>query len=224
MFSDYSYQLKNIPKKDFDRLLLSYEFGLDEIMTKIKILQKEFSHIHSYNPIEYVKSRLKTTESIFEKLQRKDFPLSIASIRDNVKDVAGIRIVCSFKSDIYRVAQLLISQPDLQVIEYKDYIIEKKANGYQSLHMILSVPVFLSDRVLDVPVEIQIRTIAMDFWASLEHKIYYKHRVEDPPKVLTDELKKAATTVSTLDSHMESIHKNMQKYEIVDPKKFPPDD
>jgi putative GTP pyrophosphokinase len=216
MFSNDSTHLKDITKKDFDRLMLSYEFGLDEIMTKIKILQKEFSHIHSYNPIEYVKSRLKKEESIFEKLDRKRFPSTIASIRDNVKDVAGIRIVCSFKSDIYRIAQLLISQPDIQVLEYKDYIIETKANGYQSLHMILSVPVFLSDRILDVPVEIQIRTIAMDFWASLEHKIYYKHRVEDPPKVLTDELKKAAETVATLDSHMESIHKNMQKYEITD--------
>lgn len=224
MFSDYTNQLKDIPKKDFERLLLSYEFGLDEIMTKIKILQKEFSHIHSYNPIEYVKNRLKKPESIFEKLQRRNFPATIASIRDNVKDVAGIRIVCSFKSDIYRIAQLLIGQPDLQVIEYKDYIIEKKANGYQSLHMVLSVPVFLSDRILDVPVEIQIRTLAMDFWASLEHKIYYKHRVEDPPQVLTDELKKAASTVSTLDSHMESIHNNMQKYEIVDSKKPSTDD
>ncbi len=216
MFSDYPNHIKDVSNRDFDRLMLSYEFGLDEIMTKIKILQKEFSHIHSYNPIEYVKSRLKKEESIIDKLQRKNFPATIPSIRDNVKDVAGIRIVCSFKSDIYRIAQLLISQPDIQVLEYKDYIIETKANGYQSLHMVLSVPVFLSDRILDVPVEIQIRTIAMDFWASLEHKIYYKHRVEDPPKVLTDELKKAAETVATLDSHMESIHKNMQKYEITD--------
>ena len=219
MFSEFDYAIQGISQEEFERLLLSYEFGLDEIMTKITILQKEFSHIHSYNPIEYVKSRLKKPSSIIEKLKRKNQPLSIYTIKNHVKDIAGVRIVCSFKSDIYRVAQMLLSQPDIEVDEYKDYIVEHKPNGYQSLHMVLKIPVFLSDRKLYVPVEVQIRTIAMDFWASLEHKIYYKHRIEDPPKILTDELKKAALTVSKLDSHMEYIHKKMQDFQIHDIKR-----
>ncbi len=218
MFSEIDFSIEGASQEDFEKLLLSYEFGLDEIMTKITILQKEFSHIHSYNPIEYVKSRLKKPSSIIDKLKRKNQPLTIAAIKSYVKDIAGVRIVCSFKSDIYRVTQMLISQPDIVIDEYKDYIVEHKPNGYQSLHMILNIPVFLSDRRIYVPVEVQVRTIAMDFWASLEHKIYYKHRIEDPPKVLTDELKKAALTVSKLDSHMEYIHRKMQDFEISDIK------
>ncbi len=204
----------NIEKKSLDRLLLSYSFGLEEILTKVRILQGEFNLIHKYNPIEHVKSRIKSQESLCKKLQRKDLPMTLESVRNEIKDIAGIRIVCSFKSDIYRVAGMLIQQNDIEVVEYDDYIDNPKDNGYQSLHLTLEVPVFLSDRQERVAVEVQIRTIAMDFWASLEHKIYYKHENMFIPEDLVTDLKNAAKKVSILDNQMEMIHKKMNEFEM----------
>jgi putative GTP pyrophosphokinase len=178
---------------------------LDEIETKIEILKEEFQLLHDYNPIEHTKSRVKSPESILKKLYRKGGEISFDGIRKSIKDIAGLRITCSFISDIYRIRDMLQNQRDLNVLEVKDYIEHPKPNGYQSLHMLVEVPVFMSDREEHVCVEIQIRTIAMDFWASLEHKIYYKYNESVPPHLLR-ELKEAADTANALDRKMERLH------------------
>ncbi|WP_214484865.1 GTP pyrophosphokinase family protein [Bacillus sp. SM2101] len=170
-------------KKDLIRFMMSYKFALAEVSTKIDILKQEFQYIHDYNPIEHTNSRLKSPESILKKIERKGLDLSLTNIRENIMDIAGIRITCSFISDIYKIKDMLEQQKDITVIESKDYIKKPKSNGYQSLHLIIQIPIFMSDREDLVPVEIQIRTIAMDFWASLEHKIYYKYNKEIPQRM-----------------------------------------
>lgn len=207
-------QLK-IMEKELKRFLMSYKFGLEEVKTKINILNEEFQYIHDYNPIEHVKSRIKSPESILEKLSRKGLDISLYSIKENIRDIAGIRIVCSFVSDIYIISEMLQKQQDLKVIKYQDYIKNPKDNGYRSLHLILEVPVFMSDRVEDVCVEVQIRTIGMDFWASLEHKIYYKYN-NDVPQSLKDDLKEAAITVYQLDKKMENLNKEIISIKDID--------
>lgn len=202
-------QLKTL-EKDMKRFLMSYKFGLEEIKTKVNILNDEFHYIHDYNPIEHVKSRIKSPESILKKINRKNLELSMDSIKTNIRDIAGMRIICSFVSDIYVIAEMLANQNPLKVIEYKDYIKNPKPNGYQSLHLILQVPVFLSDRVEEVYVEVQIRTIGMEFWASLEHKIYYKYN-KDIPEALKKELKDTATIVTDLDKRMERLNKEISE-------------
>lgn len=203
-------QLKYL-KNELTRFMMSYKFALDELNTKIDILKQEFEYIHDYNPIEHVKHRIKTPESILQKVYRKGIELSIPAIKENIMDIAGIRITCSFISDIYQICDLLVQQKDVTLIEKKDYIKNPKPNGYQSLHLILQVPVFMSDRVDHVCVEVQIRTIAMDFWASLEHKIFYKYR-HDVPQNLLDELKEAADSVTELDKKMEHLHREITKF------------
>lgn len=197
-------------RAEFTRFMMSYKFAIDEVMTKINILREEFNHVHDYNPIEHVNSRLKSPESIMEKAQRKGLAIDTAVIRDRIHDIAGIRITCSFLSDIYKIREMLARQVDLTVIAERDYVASPKANGYTSLHLIVSIPVFMSDRVEQVPVEIQIRTIAMDFWASLEHKIYYKYNREVPATLL-DELKRAADTANRLDLTMQSLHTQVRE-------------
>lgn len=187
------------------RLLMEYKFGIDEVTTKIAILQEEFTHLHAYNPIEHVSSRVKSPESIHAKVRRRQIDPSVPAIREHVTDIAGVRVTCSFTSDVYRVFELLSSQPDLTVLEIEDYIARPKPNGYRSLHALVSTPVHLSDRVVDVTVELQLRTVAMDFWASLEHKIYYKYQT-DVPSGLLAELKSAADTAASLDDQMERLH------------------
>ena len=154
-------------------MMLIYNSALKEVGTKLEILNDEFQHIHQYNPIEYIKSRIKSPESIVKKLKRGGHESTISNMTEFVNDIAGIRIVCSFVSDIYRLAEMIGRQIDLTVVSLKDYIKHPNQSGYKSYHMLVTVPIFLSDRVEDAKVEIQIRTIAMDFWASLEHKIYY---------------------------------------------------
>lgn len=190
------------------RFGMSYKFALEEISTKVNILKEEFHLIHDYNPIEHVSTRVKSAESIIRKARRKNLPLSLEAIRENIKDIAGIRIICSFVSDIYRISEMIQSQSDIEVIEVKDYIKNPKPNGYRSLHIVMTIPVFMSDRVEHVHVEMQIRTIAMDFWASLEHKIYYKYD-KNIPEHLSSQLKEAADTVSELDRKMEHINKEI---------------
>ncbi|MGN8245619.1 GTP pyrophosphokinase [Cellulomonas soli] len=185
--------------------MLGYKSGIAEVMTKITILRDEFEHVHDTNPIEHIGSRLKSPESLIAKVRRKGCPLTLDAIREQIWDIAGVRVTCSFVSDIYRIRDLLISQQDLTVLAERDYIAEPKANGYQSLHLIVQVPVFLSDRVEAVTVEIQIRTIAMDFWASLEHKIYYKYDGAVPERLLV-ELREAALAAARLDATMEQLH------------------
>lgn len=198
-------------KMEFTRFMMPYKFAMDEVKTKIDILNQEFNYVHEYNPIEHVKSRLKTPESILKKIYRKGYELSLSSIKENIYDIAGIRIICSFESDIYKLRKMLENQEDIQVIMCKDYIKNPKPNGYRSLHLVLQVPVFMSDRVEKVNVELQIRTIAMDFWASLEHKIYYKYD-RDVPRNLMGQLKEAAISAAELDRRMESIHRQVIEF------------
>ncbi len=180
---------------------LPYKFAIDELTTKVNILQEEFESIHDYSPIEHVASRLKTMDSIIEKIRRTGCPPDVDAVRERIRDIAGVRIVTPFVADAYAVARMLTRQSDIDVLEVKDYIAQPKANGYQSLHVIVTVPVFLSNRTEVVPVEIQIRTIAMDFWASLEHKIYYKYDRE-VPRALVAELTEAAAVARELDHRM----------------------
>ena len=181
--------------------MLIYNSALKEMGTKVEILNDEFQHVHQYNPIEYVKTRLKTPESIVKKLKRYGYEDSIQNMIEYCNDIAGIRIVCSFTSDIYRLADMIGKQNDITVISIKDYIKNPKPSGYKSYHMIVTIPIFLSDRMVDTKVEIQIRTIAMDFWASLEHKIYYKFEGHAPEYISRD-LRACAEIVSNLDAKM----------------------
>jgi putative GTP pyrophosphokinase len=193
-------------RDDLQRFLLEYRFGMQEIETKIGILRDEFLLTHDYNPIEHVSSRVKSPDSLVEKVQRKGIDADFDSIRRNVTDIAGVRITCSFVSDAYRLFDLLTDQDDIRVLQVKDYIAHPKPNGYKSLHAILEVPVFLSTGRIDVPVEVQFRTIAMDFWASLEHKIYYKF-ANQVPAHLVDSLTDAAEAAAELDLRMERLHR-----------------
>ncbi|UYZ22504.1 GTP pyrophosphokinase family protein [Mesobacillus jeotgali] len=200
-------------RNDLKRFSLIYKFALDEMNTKINILKEEFIHIHDYNPIEHCNSRLKSPESIIKKMTRKNLSLSIESARENIKDIAGIRIICPFITDVYKISQMIEKQKDIELVERKDYIKQPKPNGYQSLHLIIKIPVFMSDRVEMVFVELQIRTIAMDFWASLEHKIYYKYDKEIPERIKKD-LKDAAISAAELDLKMESINNEVANLKV----------
>lgn len=195
-------------RDEFQRFLMEYRFGLREVETKLAILQDEFQQMHDYNPIEHVSSRVKSPDSIVEKVGRKGIEPDFASIRSHITDVAGVRVTCSFVRDAYRLFDLLTRQDDIRVLVVKDYIAEPKENGYKSLHAIVEVPVFLSTGRVDVPVEVQFRTIAMDFWASLEHKIYYKYESQVPEQLLV-ELKAAADTAAELDVKMERLHREL---------------
>lgn len=194
-------------RDEFQKFLREYEFGMREVETKISILRDEFLHDHAYNPIEHVKSRIKTPDSIVEKIARKgiDEP-DFERIREQITDIAGVRVTCSFVADVYQLFDLLTQQDDITVRAVKDYIKNPKPNGYKSLHVIIEVPVFLSTGPLLVPVEVQFRTIAMDFWASLEHKIYYKFS-NQVPSHLVESLSDAADAAAELDSRMERLHR-----------------
>ena len=187
---------------------LIYNAALKQVETKIEILNDEFQHVHRYNPIEHIKARIKTPESIVKKLKRHGYESTIDNMVKYINDIAGIRIICSFTSDIYRIAEMVSQQKDIQVIAVKDYITYPKASGYKSYHMIVTVPVYLSDRIVDTKVEIQIRTVAMDFWASLEHKIHYKFE-GDAPEHIRSELIECAKLVSDLDIRMLSLNEEI---------------
>lgn len=190
--------------------MLIYNSALKEMGTKVEILNDEFQHVHQYNPIEYVKTRLKTPESIVKKLKRYGYEDSIQNMIEYCNDIAGIRIVCSFTSDIYRLAEMIGKQSDITVISIKDYIKNPKPSGYKSYHMIVTIPIFLSDRMVDTKVEIQIRTIAMDFWASLEHKIYYKFEGH-APSYISHDLQECSKIVSELDEKMLMLNEAILK-------------
>ncbi len=206
--------LKNETMKEdvdsWETLMFLYNSALKEVGTKLDILNDEFVHIHKYNPIEYIKKSIKTPESIVKKLKLDGHESTIQNMLAYVNDIAGIRIVCSFTSDIYRLAGMIGNQNDLTVISIKDYIKHPKASGYKSFHMHVTVPIFLSDRVVDTKVEIQIRTIAMDFWASLEHKIYYKFEGNAPDYISRD-LQECAEIVSRLDMKMLQLNEAIQE-------------
>ncbi len=187
---------------------LIYTAALKQIQTKMEILNDEFQHVHRYNPIEHIKSRIKTSESIVKKLRRGGYESTIENMIKYVNDIAGIRIICSFASDIYRIADMIEEQKDIRILSVKDYITYPKASGYKSYHMLVSVPVYLSDRIVDTKVEIQIRTVAMDFWASLEHKMHYKFE-GDAPEHIKNELIECAKMVSDLDARMLSLNEEI---------------
>ncbi|MCI9270852.1 MAG: GTP pyrophosphokinase family protein [Dorea sp.] len=182
-------------------VMFLYTSALKEVGTKLEILNDEFQHVHSYNPIEHIKTRIKAPESIVKKLKRHGHETSIENMVKYVNDIAGVRLICSFTSDIYKLAEMIGNQTDLKVLSIKDYIKNPKESGYKSYHMLVSVPIFLSDSVVDTKVEIQIRTIAMDFWASLEHKIYYKYEGQ-APEYISKDLRECADMVATLDDKM----------------------
>ncbi len=186
---------------ELEHLVVEYSCAMDEVNTKISNLRREFDRTHPYTPIEHVKTRMKSLPSLIGKAQRLGCATDLAAIRQQIRDIAGIRVVCSFVEDAYAVADMLSHQPDLTVLTRKDYIANPKANGYQSLHLIVEVPVFLSNRVVRVPVEVQLRTIAMDFWASVEHQIHYKYDGLVPDHLQT-ELLEVAQAAATLDRQM----------------------
>lgn len=192
-------------RKEISKMLLSYKFAMDDVLAKINMLQEEFKLIYEYNPIEHVTSRIKHPKSILKKLQHKNLPVTIDNVQNYIRDIVGIRIVCAFEEDLYRIADMLCQQHDITLIEKKDYIQNPKENGYRSLHLITKVPVFLTTEKREVFVEIQLRTIAMDFWASLEHKIYYKYQKAVPEHIRTG-LKEAADQAAALDKKMANLN------------------
>lgn len=191
--------------QDFLNQMMIYNSGIKEIRTKLEILDEEFQTKYSYNPIHHIESRLKSIKSIMEKIKEKKLEVTVENIRANVTDIAGIRVICNYLDDIYKVEKLLLTQSDVTLLRRRDYIKEPKASGYQSLHLIVEVPIFLSDGAIPIPVEIQIRTIAMDFWASLEHKLKYKTD-NDVAEDLRYRLKICARAIQELDTEMQNIN------------------
>lgn len=194
----------------FDEFIHEYNAAIKAVDTKIEILSEDFAVRHDYNPIHHIEKRLKSPQGIEDKLRRLQCDVSIPSARENILDIAGIRVVCNFVEDVYEVAHMLTSQNDIRVNTCKDYIANPKPNGYRSLHLSLMVPVFLLDGCLEVPVEVQIRTVAMDFWASLEHQLRYKKDKEIPARI-DIELKACAEVSATLDKRMQKIFNELNK-------------
>lgn len=186
-----------------------YSSALEEITTKLKILDDEFQVIHKHNPIHHMERRVKGTRSLLSKLERKNLPVTVDSAKENIHDIAGIRVICNYIEDIYVLEKFLLRQEDIKLIKRKDYIEQSKDNGYRSLHLVISVPVFLSESVEHTPVEIQIRTIGMDMWASLEHKMRYKNTKKD-----TDEymklLQECAFEISNVENKMQDMHNDIE--------------
>lgn len=196
--------------QEFLTLQQVYEAGIKEIKTKLEILDDEFKVKHDHNPIHHMEYRLKSVKSILGKLEKRGLEVSLESIIINLTDIAGVRVICNYVSDVYKIADMLIKQSDIKLVKKKDYIKHPKNNGYRSLHLVVEVPIFLAEKVQPIPVEIQIRTIAMDFWASLEHHLRYKADNEVPDGV-RDELIECAKTISNLDYKMQGIHEELSK-------------
>ena len=196
--------------QEFMALQQLYDAGIKEVRTKLEILDDECKIKHDHNPIHHMEYRLKSVNSILGKLEKRGLEVSLDSIVTNLTDIAGVRVICNYVSDVYKIADLLIKQSDIKLIAKKDYIKHPKENGYRSLHLVVEVPIFLAEKVQPTTVEIQIRTIAMDFWASLEHHLRYKADNEVPDGV-RDELIECAKTISNLDYKMQGIHEELNK-------------
>ena len=194
---------------DFQQIMMIYESAIKQIETKLDILKKESTVNRTRNPINTVKSRLKTPESIAKKLEKKGYPVNFESMMTNLNDIAGVRVICPYISDIYTVRDMLLKQPDLTLIHENDYIDNPKESGYRSLHLVMEIPVYLSKTEHNVRVEIQLRTIAMDFWASLEHQLRYKTSAKVPDSVRR-ELFRVAETIAMTDREMEEIAIELQ--------------
>lgn len=202
--------------KPFMELMMECKCALMEVETKLNVLNAEFALKYNRNPFESIKSRIKSPMSIVEKLKRKGYPLTVESMERNLFDIAGIRVICSFVDDIYAIAALLVQQDDITLLEAKDYIKSPKENGYRSLHLILEVPVFLAEKKKPVKVEVQFRTIAMDFWASLEHKLKYKKDISDAKEIF-EELQECADIISDMDLRMQEIRNRIEEKEDTNP-------
>ncbi|MDU5108349.1 GTP pyrophosphokinase family protein [Clostridium sp.] len=195
-----------------NELMTYYRCAIMEVETKFKVLNEQFSLEYDRNPIESIKSRLKSYESIIKKLKDRDLPFSLEAIQENIRDVAGVRVICSFPEDIYMLAECLLSQDDVKLIEKKDYIKNPKKSGYRSLHLIIEVPIFLRNEKKSMKVEVQLRTIAMDFWASLEHKLRYKKNIDQKEnEMLGKELLECSEISAALDKRMEEIRDRIEK-------------
>lgn len=213
LFADSTGSAQNIEafhqfSRDFEELMMMYRCAIREVKTKLEVLNDEFQVRRSNNPIESIKYRVKKPMSIYEKLLRRGFPVSLESIRENLHDVAGVRVVCGYVQDIYLIADMLTSQSDISLIEVKDYIKNPKPNGYRSLHLLVEVPVFFSDECRMMKAEIQIRTIAMDYWATLEHQIKYKNNGEVPSD-FEDELKACSDVIASTDMRMQKLYNEL---------------
>lgn len=200
-----------LDKDMYEEVMMMYDCAMMEVKTKLEVLNNEFQVRSKRNPIEFIKGRIKSQESIMEKLKRKGLDYTLESILENINDIAGIKVVCSFIDDIYAIAEMLERQDDIVVIDKEDYISSPKPNGYRSLHMDVEIPVFFSDRKQKMRVEVQIRTIAMDFWASLEHQIYYKKGLHAPESIIR-ELKECAETIAVTDFGMQNIREELAEY------------
>lgn len=194
---------------DYKELRMIYACAMKEIKTKFEILNTEFQLQYHRNPINSIQTRLKSTASIIEKLVKQNKSIDIDSVEENIHDIAGVRVICSYIDDVYLVAEALLKQDDITLVTRKDYIENPKANGYRSLHLIVKVPVFLSERRLEMEVEVQLRTIAMDFWESLENQLHYKTNF-DGKDALVDELRKCAETISQTDNDMMKIRSKVE--------------
>lgn len=192
----------------FTEMMCWYECAIREIRTKLEVLNEEFQAKKSRNPIEGIKSRIKSPMSIYEKMERRGYDITLDTIMESLHDIAGVRVICPFIDDIYSVAEMLTNQDDITLLERKDYIKNPKPNGYRSLHLVLEVPIFLSTGKRKMKVEVQIRTIAMDFWASLEHQIHYKKFKEDKVEIV-EQLAECATVIYDTDLKMQDIHKEL---------------
>lgn len=198
------------PLKDmgdrFKEMMMVYTAAIREVRTKLEVLNDEFQVKSKRNPIRYIKHRIKKPESIMEKMHRRQFELSLDSMIQNLNDIAGIRVVCGYGSDIYDIANMLKKQDDVRLVLEKDYIKNPKENGYRSLHLVIEIPVFFSDRKQFVKVEVQIRTMAMDFWASLEHQLHYKKQDDNDQEEIVRQLKECADTIHDTDTKMQCIY------------------
>lgn len=204
------YIQKHSEKDAFATVMFVYQSALIQMRSRIDVLNNELSQVYSYNPIEYVKTRLKTPESIMQKLRKQGHSFNVNDLIEYIHDIAGIRITCSFFSEVYFLSDMIAKQDNLEVLSIKDYIKNPKESGYMSYHMLLSIPVALADAVVPTKVELQIRTMAMDFWASLEHKIYYKYE-GNAPDYFERELQECASIISRLDTKMMSLNEAMKK-------------
>ena len=205
--------MKNYEDVDsWKTIMFLYNSALKEVGTKLEILNDEFQHVHKYNPIEHIKTRIKTPESIVKKLRRYGYEISIENMVKYINDIAGVRLICSFTSDIYRLAEMIGNQSDLKVLSIKDYIKNPKPSGYRSLHLIVQVPIFLQNEKKMVNVEVQFRTIAMDFWASLEHQLKYKPSAAITPEI-SEQLRECAEKIAETDLQMQSIYMQINDLE-----------
>ena len=206
LLSDEFIEFVQKNKKPFDTLMSYYQCAIMEVETKFKVLSEEYSLEYDRNPIENIKSRVKSFDSLLKKIRRKNIPLTMTSIEENIQDIAGVRVICSFPDDIYRLADCLLSQDDIILLEKKDYIKNPKPSGYRSLHLIIQTPIFLQEGKRMVTVEVQLRTIAMDFWASLEHKLRYKKNIsEEQSAFLAEEMSQCAEISASLDERMQKV-------------------